>query len=50
MEEAATVPQEGVNGGELADDVDSERLEVFKDFVESLDIEDANPTDGEAED
>lgn len=50
MEEAATVPQEGVNGEELADDVDSQRLEVFKDFVESLDIEDANPTDGETED
>ncbi len=50
MEEAATVPQEGVDGGELADDEESKRLEVFKDFVETLDIEDINPTDGEPED
>ncbi len=50
MDEAATVPQEGVDGGELVDEDESKRLEVFKDFVETLDIEDTNPTDGEPED
>jgi bifunctional DNase/RNase len=50
MDEAATVPQDGVDGGELVDEDESKRLEVFKDFVETLDIEDTNPTDGEPED
>jgi bifunctional DNase/RNase len=50
MDEAATVPQEGIAGEEGGDDIESKRLEVFKDFVETLDIEDTNPADGEAED
>ncbi|HEY70835.1 MAG TPA: bifunctional nuclease family protein [Anaerolineae bacterium] len=50
MAEAATVPEEGIGGEELTEDDESRRLEVFKDFVETLDIEDANPTDGETED
>jgi bifunctional DNase/RNase len=50
MAEAATVPEEGIGGEELTEDEESRRLEVFKDFVETLDIEDANPTDGESED
>jgi bifunctional DNase/RNase len=50
MAEAATVPEEGIGGEELTEDEESRRLEVFKDFVETLDIEDTNPTDGESED
>jgi bifunctional DNase/RNase len=50
MAEAATVPEEGIGGEELTEDEETRRLEVFKDFVETLDIEDTNPTDGETED
>lgn len=50
MDEAASLPQESIDGEELADDDESKRLEVFKDFVETLDLEDTNPNDGDAED
>jgi hypothetical protein len=50
MDEAASLPQESIDGGETADDDDSKRLEVFKDFVETLDLEDSSPNDGDAED
>lgn len=50
MDEAANLPQESIDNGELADDDESKRLEVFKDFVETLDLEDTNPNDGDAED
>ncbi len=50
MDEASSLPQENIDGTELPDDDDSKRLEVFKDFVETLDLEDNNPDDGDAED
>jgi hypothetical protein len=50
MDEAASLPQESIDGGELAEDDDSKRLEVFKDFVETLDLEDNKQNDGDAED
>lgn len=50
MDEASSLPQESIDGAELSEDDQSERLEVFKDFVETLDLEDTKPNDGDAED
>ena len=47
MREAASVPE-----GEMereAPGVADERLEVFKDFVESLDLDDLDPSEGDSE-
>jgi bifunctional DNase/RNase len=49
MEEAASVPEEEVSEGELGEESD-ERLEVFKDFVEKLDLDDLDSPEEESED
>jgi bifunctional DNase/RNase len=48
MEEAATVPEAEVEGEEEQPGSD-ERLEVFKDFVDSLDLDDLDSAEGDAE-
>lgn len=40
MEEAAAEPDTSVEAEEMMEDADEERLEVFKDFVDSLDLGD----------
>jgi hypothetical protein len=45
MQEAASVPEEEIEAEE-----GEERLEVFKDFVESLDMDDLEPGGAEPED
>lgn len=56
MEQAAAEPEEGVEGEEeLEGEMDEERLEVFKDFVDTLDLEEeteeeVEDDDAEAED
>jgi bifunctional DNase/RNase len=47
MEEAATVPETDVEVEDSADEGAQERLEVFKDFVETLDLEDIDPSEGD---
>jgi bifunctional DNase/RNase len=47
MREAASIP-EGEMERETPGEGD-ERLEVFKDFVESLDLDDLDPSEGESE-
>jgi bifunctional DNase/RNase len=49
MEEAASEPESEVEGDGSSEDSD-ERLEVFKDFVESLDLDDIEPSEGDSED
>lgn len=51
MEEASAEPEEGVDSAEaVEEEPDEERLEVFKDFVDSLEIgEDDDDEEGEAE-
>lgn len=44
MDEAASVPETDVETEEVAEDSD-ERLEVFKDFVETLDLDDLESPD-----
>ncbi len=48
MEEASAEPEEGVDQEELEEEMDEERLEVFKDFVDTLDIDEMD--DDESED
>jgi len=48
MQEAAAEPETDVNEGEPESEADEERLEVFKDFVDSLDIDESD-SEGEAE-
>lgn len=48
MNEAATEPEEEVEGEDVGEEPD-ERLEVFKDFVESLDLDDLETSDGDSE-
>jgi bifunctional DNase/RNase len=47
MDEAATVPESDVEIDEGRDEGTQERLEVFKDFVETLDLEDIDPSEGD---
>jgi len=47
MDEAATVPESDVEIDEVGDEGTQERLEVFKDFVETLDLEDIDPSEGD---
>lgn len=49
MEEAASLPEVDVGSSDEAGEGD-DRLEVFKDFVESLDLDDLDSTDGESND
>ncbi|MEJ2605430.1 MAG: bifunctional nuclease family protein [Anaerolineales bacterium] len=46
MEEASSVPEEDVEAGEEMEDSE-DRLEVFKDFVENLDLDDLDSKDEE---
>jgi bifunctional DNase/RNase len=45
MDEAATVPEKEVSFEEAPDEESEERLEVFKDFVESLDLDEIDSED-----
>lgn len=47
MEEAAAEPDTSVETEEMMEDADEERLEVFKDFVDSLDLDDIDAEDEE---
>ncbi len=50
MDEAATVPEDDIDseeGFEAGEEKDSDRLEVFKDFVEGLDLDDLEAKDDE---
>ncbi len=47
MDEAATVPESDVEIEEREDEGAQERLEVYKDFVETLDLEDIDPSEGD---
>ncbi|OGO19680.1 MAG: hypothetical protein A2Z14_14880 [Chloroflexi bacterium RBG_16_48_8] len=49
MEEAASLPEVNVEVGDVVDESTQERLEVFKDFVETLDLEDIDPSEGDEE-
>lgn len=49
MEEASSVPEEDVESGEELDGSE-DRLEVFKDFVENLDLDDLDSKDEKSED
>lgn len=49
MEEAASEPEVEVGEDELTLEGGEERLEVFKDFVESLNLEDIDPVEGDEE-
>jgi bifunctional DNase/RNase len=49
MEEAATTPEKDVEVDEGTDEDTEERLEVFKDFVETLDLEDIDSSEGDEE-
>lgn len=49
MNEAASAPEVEVGEDELEIEEGEERLEVFKDFVESLDLEDIDPVEGDEE-
>lgn len=48
MEEASSVPEADVESGE-EDEESEDRLEVFKDFVENLDLDDLDSKDEESE-
>jgi hypothetical protein len=45
MEEAAAEPETSVEGEAQGEEMDEERLEVFKDFVDSLDLDDMDSED-----
>ncbi len=49
MEEAATTPETSVESEEGGEEAEDERLEVFKDFVESLDLDDIDSGEGDSE-
>jgi len=49
MEEAATLPETNVEAEDAVDEGTQERLEVFKDFVDTLDLEDIDPSEGDEE-
>ena len=46
MDEAATEPEADVDIDDVPDEGTEERLEVFKDFFETLDMEDVDPEEG----
>lgn len=48
MEEAATTPEEELEVDEGSEE-DDERLEVFKDFVDGLDLDDIDSSEGDSE-
>ncbi|MGD2252849.1 MAG: bifunctional nuclease family protein [Anaerolineales bacterium] len=50
MEEASTEPEDKVEPGKIAEGSDDERLKVFKDFVDQLDIDDAEADEADPED
>jgi bifunctional DNase/RNase len=43
MTEAATRPEEKAEGEEPSDESEEERLQIFKDFVNQLDLDDSEP-------
>ena len=47
MDEAATEPEKAVEIDDIPDEDTEERLEVFKDFFESLDLEDSDTEEGD---
>ena len=47
MDEAATEPEAAVEIDDIPDEGTEERLEVFKDFFDSLDLEDIDPEEGD---
>jgi hypothetical protein len=47
MDEAATEPEAAVEIDDIPEEGTEERLEVFKDFFESLDLEDIDPEEGD---
>lgn len=48
MEEAAAEPEDGVDDEELVEEeMDEERLEVFKDFVDTLELDEEDDEDSE---
>jgi len=47
MDEAATEPEKAVEIDDIPDEDTEERLEVFKDFFESLDLEDSDTEKGD---
>jgi bifunctional DNase/RNase len=47
MDEAATEPEKAVEIDDIPDEDTEERLEVFKDFFESLDLEDGDQEEGD---
>lgn len=49
MQEASTEPEKEVQGGETEGEADK-RLDVFKDFVETLDLDDIDSQEGDQED
>lgn len=49
MQEAAAEPEDNVESQEPPEEMDEERLEVFKDFVDSLDLDDMD-TEGDKDD
>lgn len=49
MDEAATEPEMDVEVEDAPDEGTEERLEVFKDFVETLDLEDIDPSEEDEE-
>ena len=48
MDEASSIPEEDIEGAE-AEGESEERLEVFKDFVQSLDLDDLDESEGNEE-
>jgi hypothetical protein len=48
MQEAASVPEDELESEEISEQND-ERLDVYKDFVESLDLDDMESTSGDSE-
>jgi bifunctional DNase/RNase len=50
MEEASTEPEDKVEPGKTVEGSDDERLRVFKDFVDQLDIDDAEADEADPED
>ena len=48
MQEAASVPEDELESDELGEQSD-ERLDVYKDFVESLDLDDMETSGGDSE-
>jgi len=50
MDEAGAVPEEEIDSTAESDAGADERLDVFKDFVDTLDLDDLDSSEGESED